>query len=193
MVLPSPMELHELGSSTSRYMFKVSVIGDYAVGKTSIIKRFMYGSFDEGYKATLGAAISTFKTNVNKSNVSLQVWDLAGQTSFRRVRVQYLFGTDFAVVVFDLTRRESLDCANEWVEDVIKGAPDVLLFLVGNKSDLKEERVIDQAEAQNLVKELNMLGYMETSAKDGTNIKELFAEIAKLLIDNAKALSAKPI
>jgi Ras-related protein Rab-6A len=190
---PHHWSCDELASGASRYMFKVSVIGDYAVGKTSIIKRFMYDSFDEGYKATLGAAISTFKTKVNKSHVSLQVWDLAGQTSFRRVRVQYLFGTDFAIVVFDLTSRESLECANEWVEDVRKGAPDVLLFLVGNKSDLKEERVIDQAEAQKLVEELNMLGYMETSAKDGSNIHELFEKVSKLMYDHAKAQASKPI
>jgi small GTP-binding protein len=95
-------------SKGSQFRFKVSVIGDYAVGKTSIIKRYMTDSFDEGYKATLGAAISTFKSKAKDSDISLQVWDLAGQTSFRRVRVQYLFGTDFAIVVYDVTRKDSL-------------------------------------------------------------------------------------
>ncbi len=165
-------------------MFKVSVIGDYAVGKTSLIKRYMTDSFDEGYKATLGAAISTFKTTAKDSDISLQVWDLAGQTSFRRVRVQYLFGTDFAIVVFDVTRKDSLECVNEWVKDVKQGAPDVLLYLVGNKVDLKEDRVVTPASAEKIGKSLKMLGYTETSAKDGTNVKELFQTISQLLLDH---------
>jgi small GTP-binding protein len=169
-------------------MFKVSVIGDYAVGKTSLIKRYMTDSFDEGYKATLGAAISSFQTNVKNSNVSLQVWDLAGQTSFRRVRVQYLFGTDFAIVVFDLTRKDTLDCVKEWVKDVREGAPGVLLFLVGNKSDLKEDRVIEPAAAKKVGKSLNMLGYLETSAKDGTNVKKLFQTISEYLLEHTLAI-----
>ncbi|MFX1244476.1 MAG: Rab family GTPase [Promethearchaeota archaeon] len=169
----------------SRYMFKVSVIGDYAVGKTSLIKRFMTNSFDEEYKATLGAAISSFKTKANKSDVSLQVWDLAGQTSFRRVRVQYLFGTDFAITVFDLTRKDTLSNIREWVDDVQKGAPGVLLYLVGNKVDITTERVVKQDDAVKTAKNLGMLGYMETSAKEGTNVKELFQVISELLVDHA--------
>ncbi len=165
-------------------MFKVSMIGDYAVGKTSLIKRYMTDSFDEGYKATLGAAISTFKTSVNGSDISLQVWGLAGQTSFRRVRVQYLFGTDFAIVVFDLTRKDTLECVKEWVKDVKQGAPEVLLYLVGNKVDLKEDRVVKPAEVEKIKKKLNMLGYSETSAKDGTNVRELFQTISKHLLEH---------
>jgi small GTP-binding protein len=168
----------------SQFRFKVSVIGDYAVGKTSIIKRYMTDSFDEGYKATLGAAISTFKTKAKDSDISLQVWDLAGQTSFRRVRVQYLFGTDFAIVVYDVTRKDSLKCMNEWVDDVRKGAPEVLLYLVGNKVDLKEDRVVTKEQAEKVAKKLNMLGYMETSAKSGTNVKVLFQTISELLLQH---------
>ncbi len=171
---------------SSRYMFKVSIIGDYAVGKTSLIKRYMTDAFEEGYKATLGAAIFTFKTAIRDSDISLQVWDLAGQTSFRRVRVQYLFGTDFAIVVFDLTRKDTLECVNEWVNDVKQGAPDVLLYLVGNKSDLREDRVVEPALAEKIGKKLKMLGYTETSAKDGTNVKELFQIISQLLLEHTE-------
>ena len=176
-----------MNPKSSRYMFKVSVIGDYAVGKTSLIKRYMTDSFDEGYKATLGAAISSFQTSVKGSDVSLQVWDLAGQTSFRRVRVQYLFGTDFAIVVFDLTRKDTLDCVKEWVKDVRQGAPEVLLFLVGNKADLMEDRMVKPTTAEKVGKNLNMLGYLETSAKDGTNVKELFQIISKYLLEHTLA------
>lgn len=174
-----------MASKSSQYMFKVSVIGDYAVGKTSIIKRYMTDSFDEGYRATLGAAISTFKTSVRGSDISLQVWDLAGQTSFQRVRVQYLFGTDFAIVVFDLTRKDTLDCIGEWVKDARKGAPEVLLYLVGNKVDLLEDRIVNPKSAERVRTNLNILGYMETSAKDGTNVKELFQTISQLLLNHS--------
>ena len=172
-----------MNKQSSQYMFKVSIIGDYAVGKTSLIKRYMTNSFDEGYKATLGAAISTFKTVVNDSTISLQVWDLAGQTSFRRVRVQYLFGTDFAIVVFDLTRKDTLDCVKDWVKDVRQGAPDVLLYLVGNKVDLQNDRAVKPATAEKIQKNLKMLGYMETSAKDGSNVQELFQTISSHLLE----------
>lgn len=167
------------------------MIGDYAVGKTSLIKRFMTDSFDEDYKATLGAAISTFKTTVKDSLVSLQVWDLAGQTSFRRVRVQYLFGTDFAITVFDITRKETLKNIKEWVDDVRKGAPEVLLYLVGNKVDLTTDRVVKPEAAEKMVKNLGILGYMETSAKDGTNVKELFQAISEYLVEYADKLMKK--
>ncbi|MFX1562541.1 MAG: Rab family GTPase [Promethearchaeota archaeon] len=174
-------------SQTPRlYTFKISVIGDYAVGKTSLIKRYMTNSFDEGYLATLGAAISNFESSVGKDKVQLQVWDLAGQTSFRRVRVQYLFGTEFAIVVFDVTRKESLECVIEWVEDVRQGAPEVLLYLVGNKCDLKEDRVVEADSAQAIMKKLNMVGYLETSAKEGTNVKNLFQEIVQILHERAQ-------
>lgn len=167
-------------------MFKLSLIGDYAVGKTSLIKRYMTNSFEEGYKATLGADIHTFKTKVGNSEISLQVWDLAGQTSYRRIRVQYLFGTDFAIVVYDVTRKETLTCVNEWVDDVKKGAPEVFLYLVGNKVDLKDERLVTSSEAEKVAGNLEMLGYMETSAKDGTNVRELFQTISQLLLENTK-------
>lgn len=146
----------------------------------------MTDSFEEGYKATLGADIHNFRTTVGNSNVSLQVWDLAGQTSFRRVRVQYLFGTDFAIVVYDLTRKDTLKCVHEWVDDVRKGAPEVLLYLVGNKVDLQNTRVVDSSAAEKVTNKLNMLGYMETSAKDGTNVKELFQVISQLLIQHTQ-------
>ena len=180
-----------MAKKSSRYSFKVSMIGDYAVGKTSLIKRFMTDSFDEDYKATLGAAISTFKTTVKDSLVSLQVWDLAGQTSFRRVRVQYLFGTDFAITVFDITRKETLKNIKEWVDDVRKGAPEVLLYLVGNKVDLTTDRVVKPEAAEKMVKNLGILGYMETSAKDGTNVKELFQAISEYLVEYADKLMKK--
>jgi len=171
-----------MASKGGHYAFKVSVIGEYAVGKTSLIKRYMTNSFDEGYNATLGAAISTFNTTVDKNEVSLQVWDLAGQTPFRKVRKQYLFGSDFALAVFDLTRRETLDALTEWVADVRSAEPEVVCFLVGNKSDLIEERQVPQEEAGAAAKNLAMSGYMETSAKDGTNITELFHAIARTLV-----------
>ncbi len=140
-------------SKNGRYMFKVAIIGDYAVGKTSLIRRYMTDTFDEDYKATLGATVSSFETMVNNSNISLQVWDLAGQTSFQRVRVQYLFGTDFAIVVYDVTRVDSLIGLDEWVKDVKNTSPNVLLYLVGNKIDLKDEQTIHTASAEQFRKE----------------------------------------
>jgi len=172
-----------MGSSSSRWQFKVSVIGDYAVGKTSLIQRYMTNTFSEDYKATIGAAISTFDTEVHNTKVSLQVWDLAGQTTFRRVRAQYLFGTDFALVVFDLTRPETLESVKEWVADLRSAVPDAFCFLVGNKSDLVEERAVTAEEAQAMADQLKMVGYMETSAKDGSNVRELFTTIARVLLE----------
>jgi len=173
-------------AKSGQFAFKVSVIGEYSVGKTSLIKRYMTNTFDEGYKASLGAAISTFETTVDKNEVSLQVWDLAGQNPFRKVRHQYLFGSDFAVAVFDLTRHESLEAVTEWVTDARSADSDVTCILVGNKSDLAEEREVRQAESSATVKRLKMMGYIETSAKDGTNVEELFQTISRVLVQRAQ-------
>lgn len=175
-------------SKNGRFMFKVALIGDYAVGKTSLIRRYMTDTFDEDYKATLGATVSSFETMINNSNITLQVWDLAGQTSFRRVRVQYLFGTDFAIVVYDVTRVDSLIGLDEWVKDVKNSSPNVFLYLVGNKIDLKDEQTVHRASAEQFRKEWNMLGLMETSAKDGTNVKRLFETVAELLLQQTAIL-----
>jgi len=175
-----------MASKARRFVFKVSVIGEFGVGKTSLIKRYMTNTFDEGYKATLGAAISTFDTKIDKIEVSLQVWDLAGQNPFRKVRHQYLFGSDFAIAVFDLTRRESLDALAEWVADARSADPEVTCILVGNKSDLVEEREVSPEDAGAVAKQLRMISYMETSAKDGTNIRELFQTIARALVQKTQ-------
>lgn len=173
-------------SKGRQFAFKVAVVGEYGVGKTSLIKRYMTDAFDEGYKATLGASISTLNTTVDKNEVSLQVWDLAGQTPFRKVRHQYLFGSDFAMAVFDLTRRESLDALTEWVNDARSADPDVICLLVGNKSDLVEEREVPPEEARGVAKQMKMIGYVETSAKDGSNVGEVFRSIAQALVQRAQ-------
>jgi small GTP-binding protein len=173
-------------SKGGQLAFKVSVIGEHAVGKTSLIKRHMTNTFDEGYKASLGAAISTFKIKLDKNEVSLQIWDLAGQNPFRKVRHQYLFGSDFAVAVFDLTQRDSLDALTDWVADARSADPDISCILVGNKSDLVEEREVHEAESKAAMKRLKMMDYIETSAKDGTNVEALFQMIARVLVQRAQ-------
>jgi small GTP-binding protein len=145
----------------------------------------MTNGFDEGYKATLGASISTLLTTVDRTEVSLQVWDLAGQNPFRKVRHQYLFGSDFVIAVFDLTRRESLDALTEWVQDARSAEPGVVCILVGNKCDLAEEREVLQDEARKAAKQLAMADYLETSAKDGSNVGQLFETIARILVQRA--------
>jgi Ras-related protein Rab-5C len=91
--------------------------------------------------------------------------------------------------VYDVTRKDSLKCVKEWVDDVRKGAPEVLLYLVGNKVDLKDDRIVQKAEAEKVAKKLGMLGYLETSAKEGTNIHTLFQTISELLLESAEKLS----
>ncbi|KAJ9455884.1 Ras-related protein RABH1b [Diplonema papillatum] len=162
--------------------YKLVVCGDTHVGKTSIITRFIYDTFDKQYQATIGIDFLCKTMYLEDRTVRLQVWDTAGQERFRSLIPAYIRGSSVAIVVYDICERQSFLSSEKWIEEVRaeRQGEDVLIVLVGNKTDKGEARVISIDEGEAKAKELNVM-FIETSAKTGYNIKTLFRKVANSL------------
>ena len=167
-----------LNSVNPMAKYKLVFLGDVYVGKTSIINRFMYETFDVNYQATIGIDFLSKTMYLDDRTVRLQLWDTAGQERFRSLIPSYIRDSSVAVVVFDLTNKQTFDNVNKWSDDVrAERGAEAIIVIVGNKSDKVEERSVTSEEGQNKAKELDAM-YVETSAKTGDNIKTLFRNIA---------------
>jgi len=156
-------------------------LGDEAAGKTCLVRRYMYDTFEEGIQATIGMDFQSKTVYLEDRTLRLQLWDTAGQERFRSLIPSYIRDAAAAVVVYDITRRKCFDAVRKWVEDVRnERGSGVLIMLVGNKSDLASAREVSEEEGKALAKDLDVL-FVETSAKLGSNIKELFQQVAQKL------------
>ncbi|PHJ22164.1 rab6 [Cystoisospora suis] len=161
--------------------YKLVFLGEQAVGKTSIITRFMYDTFDNNYQATIGIDFLSKTLYLEDRTVRLQLWDTAGQERFRSLIPSYIRDSSAAVVVYDITNRASFLNTTKWIEDVrAERGSDVIISLVGNKTDLNDRRQVSYEEGQKKAQEHDIL-FMETSAKAGYNIKNLFRRLASAL------------
>ena len=138
------------GSSKSALRkYKLVFIGDQSVGKTSIISRFQYDTFDDHYQTTIGIDFVSKTVPVDDGTVRLQLWDTAGQERFRSLIPSYIRDSHVAVVVFDITNRESFESTSKWITDVrAQRGNDVVIVLVGNKTDLAASRQVTTAELE---------------------------------------------
>ncbi len=178
------LTLQKIRFHSKENVYKLILGGDGAVGKTSIVKRFTEGTFQKDYKATIGTSISKKECKFEglDSTVRFMIWDLAGQPQFKRIRPSYLANSGAGILVFDVTDRNSFDNIKNWYQEITESAPpDIFLILVGNKIDLKDERVVSSAEGKALAEEIG-LSYIESSAKTGENINEAFKMLALQLI-----------
>jgi len=161
--------------------YKLVFLGDQSVGKTSIITRFMYDKFDNTYQATIGIDFLSKTMYLEDRTVRLQLWDTAGQERFRSLIPSYIRDSSVAVVVYDVSNRASFLNVARWVEEVrTERGSDVIIMLVGNKTDLVDKRQVSIEEGDAKARELNVM-FIETSAKAGFNIKALFRRIAAAL------------
>ncbi|GAA5916189.1 hypothetical protein JCM6882_005412 [Rhodosporidiobolus microsporus] len=161
--------------------FKLVFLGEQSVGKTSLITRFMYDTFDNTYQATIGIDFLSKTMYLEDRTVRLQLWDTAGQERFRSLIPSYIRDSSVAVVVYDITNRTSFMNTSKWVDDVrSERGNDVIIVLVGNKTDLGDKRQVTTDEAEQKAKELSVM-FIETSAKAGHNVKTLFRKIAQAL------------
>jgi len=164
------------------YQFKLVLLGESAVGKSSLVLRFVKNQFDDYRESTIGAAFLTQTIALNESTtIKFEIWDTAGQERYKSLAPMYYRNANCAVVVYDITQPSSLDKAKAWVKELQRQAPEaIIIALAGNKLDLSSQRAIDTAEAEAYAKEAGLL-FFETSAKSGDNVKELFSAIAKKL------------
>ena len=170
---------------SGRYLtkYKIVFLGEQGVGKTSLITRFMYDTFDDHYQATIGIDFLSKTMYLDDKTIRLQLWDTAGQERFRSLIPSYIRDSKVAIVVYDITRRKSFDFIDKWIEDVKneRGEDNVILCVVGNKSDLVNERQVSLEEGEKKAKMLGVNIFMETSTKAGYNVKNLFKKVAKSL------------
>uniref|UniRef100_W5NDI2 RAB41, member RAS oncogene family n=2 Tax=Lepisosteus oculatus TaxID=7918 RepID=W5NDI2_LEPOC len=161
--------------------FKLVFLGEQSVGKTSLITRFMYDSFDNTYQATIGIDFLSKTMYLEDRTVRLQLWDTAGQERFRSLIPSYIRDSTIAVVVYDITNLNSFQQTSKWIDDVrTERGSDVIIMLVGNKTDLADKRQVSVEAAEKKARELNVM-YVETSAKAGYNVKQLFRRVAAAL------------
>ena len=162
--------------------YKLVFLGDKTVGKTSILKRFMYDNFDKSYQATIGIDFLSKTMYLEDRTVRLQLWDTAGEERFRSLIPSYIRDSSVAVVVYDISRRETFINTTKWIQDVrADRGDDVVICLVGNKTDLgNDKRQISTEEGEEKAKKDGLL-FMECSAKAGYNVKSLFRKLALAL------------
>ena len=166
--------------------YKIMVLGESKVGKTSLIKRYTKDQFGGVYLTTVGMDFQDKIIEIEDKKVRLQVWDTAGQERFRNVTKSYFQSSHGLLVVYDITDRESFDKINFWMENIKNNAPEnAKLILVGNKCDLANERKVTIEDGENKARNYN-IKFFESSAKDGTNVNELFFYLANEIYQDDK-------
>ena len=157
------------------------LLGDTAVGKSCLVVRFVRDEFFEYQEPTIGAAFLTQTVPLDSTTIKFEIWDTAGQERYRSLAPMYYRGAKAAIVVYDVTNKDSFNGAKSWVKELQRrGDPDVVIALAGNKSDLESRRKVDIDEAESYAQE-NGIIHMNTSAKTAKNVQELFREIARKL------------
>ncbi|MDH5404149.1 MAG: GTP-binding protein [Candidatus Heimdallarchaeota archaeon] len=168
------------------YAFKLVLLGDGAVGKTSLVRRYVDSSFKKEYLMTIGMEPKTKFADIYDKKICFQIFDIAGQKSFKTLREMFYRGTRGAIITFDLTNYESYSNVEMWINELRKNVKNPELVLVGNKNDLESDREISKNEGDLLAQNLNCKLYVETSALTGDNVEEVFVTLGKSILDSIK-------
>ncbi len=172
------------------FKFKIVIVGDAAVGKTSLIKRYITNTFEKDYISTLGMQFSKYEELVEGEKVELLLWDLAGQASFNTLRDRFYTGSSGAIVVFSLSPEEleTYDHVTKWLSDVKEACGTIPILLFGNKADLVDQNALatpnyqtSDVHVNQLAQDNNLIGYFKTSALTGQNVSDAFNTLIKKL------------
>jgi len=178
-------------ASQEKFRFKVIVCGDWAVGKTSLIKRYSTNTFTNDYLTTIALNIVTKEIIIDGFNVELAMWDTGGQERFSHLRKRYYQGAKGVIFVFDITRPESYRAIEKrWLSEVNDVIEDYIPTLWGTKVDLVDHRVVSTNSGDRLARRINAK-YFETSSKTGKNVEKAFSNLARYLLSKAMTSSSK--
>jgi Ras-related protein Rab-11A len=171
------------------YIMKLILIGDASVGKTNILTKYLKNEFDPNSKATVGVELGTKNIQIDNKIIKVQIWDTAGQERYKAITSTYYKGAKGAIIVYDITRKITFDNIEKWIGDLkVNGDENIIIFLVGNKSDLNDNREVSKEDGLNKSEKFN-IPFLETSALCGENISKVFEElIQKVYINNKEEL-----
>ncbi|MHA1471768.1 MAG: Rab family GTPase, partial [Promethearchaeota archaeon] len=175
---------------TSNLQFKLPIFGDAGVGKTTLTHRYLHGLFKDAYSHTIGVDFFLKRFEVDGKNVSLQIWDFAGEEKFRFLLPGIMNGANGTIFMFDITRYVTFQNLIKWL-NVFNTANEthdqkVPAIIVGSKTDLEGLRTVPSEEGKKFVKEHKLVEYIECSSKTGENVEEIFKAITKIMISNVK-------
>ena len=161
------------------YLLKYIIIGDAAVGKSNLLLRYVHGQFKPEYQLTIGVEFGAKNIEIDSKMFRIQIWDTAGQENFRSITRAYYKNSVCALVVDDISSRDSFNNVMSWIEDCRNQSPKtIFIVLVGNKCDLEDKRQVTYEEGKELA-DKNELLFFESSAKDGINVDDIFINSAK--------------
>ena len=170
----------QISQSDNFINFKLIIIGDAGVGKSSILKRAVKNIFEESYQATIGFEFLLMHFQVNDLKIKFQIWDTCGQEMYRSLVQGFYHNTSLALLVYDINKKPTFESLDIWLKDLKQHTEqDLPVFIVGNKNDL--DRNVTEEEAKEFKKVNNIVYFAECSAKRGYNVKEIFFEVAKYL------------
>lgn len=174
------------------YLFKLLLIGDSGVGKTSLLLRFAENTFTDNFMSTIGVDFKIKTIDIDGKTAKLQIWDTAGQDRFRTITSSYYRGAHGIIVVYDVTQRETFDHVSMWMGEIEKYANDnVVKLLVGNKSDMDDKRQVSSDDGKQCADNMD-IKFLEASAKNSQNVTETFVQMAKELKAKIQVESGGP-
>ncbi|XP_044260484.1 ras-related protein Rab-35 [Tribolium madens] len=172
------------------HLFKLLIIGDSGVGKSSLLLRFADNTFSGSYITTIGVDFKIKTVSIDGQKVKLQIWDTAGQERFRTITSTYYRGTHGVIVVYDVTNGESFANVKRWLHEIEQNCDVVNRVLVGNKNDTPDRKVVLTEDAQRFADTMN-IQLFETSAKDNVNVEEMFMAITRLVLRSKQEMKER--
>eukprot|EP00672_Neobodo_designis_P025845 CAMPEP_0174851076 /NCGR_PEP_ID=MMETSP1114-20130205/21440_1 /TAXON_ID=312471 /ORGANISM="Neobodo designis, Strain CCAP 1951/1" /LENGTH=204 /DNA_ID=CAMNT_0016085583 /DNA_START=195 /DNA_END=809 /DNA_ORIENTATION=+ len=169
---------------------KIVLLGETAVGKSSVAARFVRDEFAQNHESTIGAAFLSHTVQLNEGLVKLEIWDTAGQERYRSLAPMYYRNAVAALVVYDVTAPDSVRRAREWMRELKRTSDTIIIALLGNKVDLDDKRAVAKREGEEIAQEENVL-FFETSAQSGHNVKEAFHAVAKKILESGYAKQSR--
>ena len=168
----------------SDLVFKIIVLGDSFVGKSCITIKAVKNLYAQDYKSTVGFEFLDYTINIDNSNIRLQIWDTCGQEIYRSLITSFYHSSSLAILVYAINSLKSFQNLEMWLNEIkTKGNPDISIILIGNKCDLEKEREVTKEMVMEWCENNNIKYFLETSAKQGINIEQIFSEAARILLE----------